>query len=115
MIPLHPKHLEALYDCLREFPPFKRWKLPPAEEVHFSVTRAKDRFGSYCKKENGHHITASSESVGHFYTLSRLVAHEMIHLAQEVAGVSSSSQHNADFKRRAALVAKVHGFDPKEL
>jgi hypothetical protein len=115
MIPLHPSHLEAVYDCLRRFPPFRRWKLPPAEEVHFAVTRAKDTMGSYRLRRNGHHITASSSKVGHFDTLVRLVAHEMIHLAQEVAGVSSPYQHNSDFKRRAALVAKYHGFDPKEL
>lgn len=115
MIPLHPSHLEADYDCLRRFPPFLHWKLPPAEEVHFSVTKAKDRMGSYCLKENGHHISASSDKVGHVDTLARLLAHEMIHLAQEVAGAAWRYQHNADFKRRAALVAKYHGLDPKEL
>lgn len=116
MIALHPDHLAAVYDCLRVFPPFKRWKLPPADEVQFSVTRARDRVGSYCALGNGkHRITASSEKVGHTDTLMRLVAHEMIHMHQEIAGTATSAQHGAEFQRLAALVAKYHGFDPKEL
>ena len=78
MIPLHPSHQEAVYDCLRPVPPFARWKLPPVEEVHFTVTQAKDRIGSYCLKENGHHITALSDKVGHCDTLARLVAHVLL-------------------------------------
>jgi hypothetical protein len=115
MIALHPDHLEAIYDCLRAFPPFKRWRLPPGEEVHFAVTRAKDHVGSYCAGADGHVITASSEKVGHTDTLMRLVAHEMIHLYQEISGSANSAQHNAEFQRLAAQVAKYHGFDPKEL
>jgi ribosomal protein S16 len=115
MFELTPHHVEAVYDCLRQFPPFKRWKLPAAEEVHFSVTRAKDRVGSYCPLGEGHHITASSEKIGHYDTLARLVAHEMVHMKLQIDGFPNWNLHGAAFTRYAASVARYHGFDPKEL
>ena len=100
---------------MQKFPPFHRWKLPPSEEIEFAVTKAKDRIGSYIWNGKVHRITISAEFVGHYDTLVRTMAHEMIHLSQESSGDSNGAQHNADFRRRAALVAKYHGFDPKEL
>src|ERR1700733_10737032 len=35
-----PHQAAAIYDCMREFPPFRQWKLPPAEEVTFTVNLA---------------------------------------------------------------------------
>ena len=115
MLQITPHQLGAVYDCLRAFPPFRRWKLPPAEEVHFSVTRARDRFGSYCPRGAGHHITASSEKIGHYDTLARLVAHEMIHMKLQIEGHPGWHLHGSVFRRLAASVARYHGFDPKEL
>jgi hypothetical protein len=57
----------------------------------------------------------SSRKIGHFDTLARTMAHEMVHVAQSVAGTRSRSEHNADFYRRINSVARHHGWDPKEL
>jgi hypothetical protein len=62
-----------------------------------------------------HEITMSTFKIGHFDTLARTMAHEMIHMAQQIAGTRSRSMHNADFMRRIRLVAKHHGWDMKEL
>jgi len=42
MLPLTPQMCAAVYDCLREFPPFSRWKLPPADEIEFRCTARND-------------------------------------------------------------------------
>ena len=39
------------------------------------------------------------------------MAHEMVHAKCDAEGVRA--EHGAEFKRRAALVCKYHGFDPK--
>jgi hypothetical protein len=41
------------------------------------------------------------------------MAHEMIHLHQRVTGMENSAQHNAAFRKLAAHVCRLHGFDPK--
>ncbi len=109
-----PETLEGIYSALRACPPFKRWKLPLAENVEFHVTRHHDREGDYYRDAKGEHVIRASERfVLHDYqSLSALVAHEMIHLAQFLHGHENRAQHNADFKRRAKRVCQILGFDP---
>lgn len=113
MIPLKPEHCAAAYDFLRAFPPFDKWRLPPAEAVEFRVKHLQDTYGEY-RCEGRHVLTVSSALVSLPMTLIRVVAHEMVHLKQNMDGEETKSQHNAAFRRHAAKIAKLHGLDPKE-
>lgn len=110
---LSPEMLAAAYEFIRTSQPFKGWKLPEADAVQFTVNAHKYWFGSH---QGGPtcHITISEATVGHTATLIRVMAHEAIHLYQYQAGLESrSTHHNADFRRRAGLVCREHGFDEK--
>lgn len=119
MMPLTPETLASAYDYLRTTPPFNRWNLPESEDVTFKVVRTRTMFGSY---ENigrmRHTITASSGKIGQTGTLLRLLAHEMTHMHLELTGLESKrggpETHNIAFRKFAAIICKVHGFDPKE-
>ena len=111
---LNREILAGLYASLRLCPPFRRWALPEAGAVRFVVTRHKDREGHYTRiqRTDKHYICVSNARIGHFDSLAVVMAHEMIHLCQAVSGHETRAQHNADFRRRAALVCKTLGFDP---
>ena len=105
--------LAAAYEFIRTSQPFKGWKLPEADAVQFTVNAHKYWFGSH---QGGPtcHITISEATVGHTSTLIRVMAHEMIHAYQYLNDLESrSTHHNADFRRRAAIVSREHGFDEK--
>lgn len=111
--------LAGAYEYLRASEPFCRWKLPHAEEsdeVGFYVTGHRDRFGHmHGDKRSPNAIIAVSEScVGSSIKLIEIMGHEMIHLYQhrqrtETAG----TMHNAEFKRLAREVCRIHMFDFK--
>ena len=112
---LTPQRVAAIYDCLRQFHPFDKWKLPPSDEVEFSVTGRKDVAGvfdrMYRQPLKGHKITISYLKHNHFDSIVRTVAHEMVHQAQEIAGMATTSQHNEDFLQRAKKVCSSMGWD----
>lgn len=114
-IPLHPAQLAAMYDCLRAFPPFDRWKLPLADEVEFAVASSPGYYGWHERKAGTHRIVMSHANIGRFDTLAMFMAHEMIHLYQAERGTTprGNASHNAEFRRLAARVCSIHGFDPK--
>lgn len=116
-LPLTPEMLASAYDYLRLSPPFRSWKLPPAIIVKFKVSQRSSEFGRYQWDGERHTISMSTKSIGQTETLLRYLAHEMIHLHLEATGQESKrggiNIHNAAFKRYAARVCKVHGFDPK--
>ena len=102
--------LVAAYELLRTTPPFRGWNLPDAGAVEFAVLRDRTTYGD-C---DGETIRVSSSCHGHLRTLLATVAHEMIHLHQMRNRLeTSNTEHNADFRRRAARVCRLHGFDPK--
>jgi hypothetical protein len=102
--------LIAAYDLLRTTSPFLSWKLPNAETIDFAVIRDRTNYGD-C---DGETIRVSSGRHGHLSTLLATVAHEMIHLHQMRCRLETpNTEHNADFRRRAARVCRLHGFDPK--
>ena len=113
MIPFTPKQCAAAYEFLRTLPPFCKWNLPPASEVVFRVKHLADCYGEYIF-EGKHVITVSTAFVSQPLTLVRVMAHEMIHLRQAQHGEETKAQHNAAFRRQAARVCRLHGFDPKE-
>ena len=112
-LPLNPEILEQAYEYVRATPPFCKWNLPDGEDVVFRVVWDPTRRGWYNKIKGRHVIAVSSRCTGHTSSLIETMAHEMIHLHQESAGMENGAQHNAAFLKLAAQVCKVHGFDPK--
>ncbi len=108
---LTPDMLAGAYEFLRTTEPFRNWKLPPGEEVGFSVVRDPQKFADF-GMEGGIPIIRVSESRnGHTATLLSTMSHEMCHLRQELTG--DRGHHNANFKRMAARICRAHGFDLK--
>ena len=108
-----PEMVEAAYEFLRTTPPFRRWRLPPGEELEFYVRHARHYVG-LCHEAQGAmpaRITVSSRWVGLPATLLLVVAHEMVHLYQARRGTSGPGEHNQEFHRLARRVCTVHGFD----
>lgn len=117
MLPLTPDMVAAVYECLRQFPPFSSWKLPPAEEVEFRVHNQPNTMGEYTRyaRTADHIVIVSSLTIGHFATLASVVAHEMVHLKQALDKTEPkrAGGHNAEFRRLAKQVCKIHGWDYK--
>jgi hypothetical protein len=113
-LPLDKEILAAAYDFLRTTPPFRTWNLPEAEDVKFKVVRTRRNYGRYLLANGTHTIEVSSGAVGHTTTLMTTLAHEMIHLHEWHANANrTGGEHTAAFKKWAAQVCRVHGFDPK--
>jgi len=114
---LTPDSLEAMYDCLRAFPPFSKWKLPQGKDIHqFRVSKRKDQEGHYTRYvgTDKHIISISVSRIGHFNSLAQVMAHEMIHLKQGISKTETpNAVHNAEFWRIAKSVCKRFGWDEK--
>jgi hypothetical protein len=106
-----PERLAAVYDCLRAWPPFHRWKLPPASEVKFHVLKTDKWSADWWIEGNTHHLRVSEKKHGHLDSLIETVAHEMCHVYQRIKKTESKSDHNREFKRLADLVCNRLGFD----
>ncbi len=111
-LPLTPDILAGCYEFLRTTPPYCRWKLPEADQVAFGVNRNRVTMGTH-QAGDTHTIEVSEAICGHTSTLVWLIGHEMIHLAQALAGHQTRAMHNADFRRRAKLACRYHGWDEK--
>ena len=113
---LTPEVLMACFDYLATTKPFCHWNLD-SDNVKFIVGGATDCFAHYQWDGNRHTITVSKNAVAHTNTLINAMAHEMIHLhlwaTKQESKRSGPRYHNAAFKRYAASVCKIHGFDPK--
>jgi hypothetical protein len=96
-------------------PPFKEWRLPPALEVKFVVSRSKTKRGDYETMPSGKHcIRISAENHAHTDSLLQTVAHEMVHLHQAHNQTPGRrSDHGEEFLAFARQVCEVHGFDEK--
>ena len=110
-LPLTPALLRATYDFLRQTPPFKRWNMPPGDEVKFHVTRNLEVQGDHLLNARIHTIRVSRQKTGTTRVLIELMAHEMVHVKCDAEGIRS--EHGREFHRRAALVCRYHGFDPR--
>jgi hypothetical protein len=105
--------LAAAYSFLRELPPFKGWKLPPASRVRFKVMRTPAMYADFSVEDGVPIIRVSGHGMGHTATVLADIAHEIIHLHQYLTKQAGGSDHNADFKRRAKRICAMHGFDPR--
>lgn len=111
---LTPDTLKATYDLLATTPPFSRWNLPDSDDILFRVTRHKDRYGHHRVLDGGRHeIVMSAHVIGHTMTLIETMAHEIVHVHQAEACMETKGQHNAAFRKLAAIVCRYHGFDAK--
>jgi hypothetical protein len=109
---LTPEMLEAAYEFLRTSEPFRRWKLPHADDIAFRITRHADRFGEF-EAGDPPAISVSDRIVGHTQTLLMTLAHEMIHLRHHRLGARNDVEHGTRFRRDAAHVCRHHGWDAK--
>lgn len=112
MLHITPEIMVASYELLRVCPPFRRWKLPPADAVKFKVALTPMWHGWF-RNEDPPLIVISARSIGSLDMVTRVMAHEMVHFAQAIAGTARGAEHNADFYRRAALVCKSFCWDRK--
>ncbi len=113
-LPLTPDTLRQAYDLLNTTPPFSRWNLPDADDITFKVVRDKTVAGWHTRVGGKHTIAISASCVGHTARLVETMAHEMIHVHEENARACREDvAHSAAFMKWAALVCKIHGFDPK--
>lgn len=113
MLEVTPAHVEAMYECLRAFEPWKSLKLPPADEVAFHVRNRRDVFGEWVNNGGEHEILISSLLIGSFQRLAQVVGHEMLHLAQREMGTENSSQHNKDWQRLARIACRKMVWDER--
>lgn len=117
-LPLTPAVIGGAYEFLRLTQPFRSWKLPPAGEVEFVVSRHPLEVGYHRgvrRKIRSHEIGISERCVGHTNTLLKTVAHEMIHQYQQRQRTETPhTEHNAEFLRLARVVCLRHGWDEKE-
>lgn len=104
--------LEATYELLRTTDPFKRWKLPHADEISFRISRDNRNRGEFHVDKKGIAWITANENFHHTLDeLMRTVAHEMCHLHEHLYGVRQDIQHGAHFYWCAARVCKHHQFD----
>ena len=112
---LTPEILENAYEYLRGTLPFRRWNLPHADNLVFRVMGARDRYGHFKGrfKDNSdlNEIGVSQRKVHSTDMLMATMAHEMIHLHQHERGSCTRGVHNAQFRKIASRVCRVHGFD----
>ena len=112
MFRLTRKQVRATYTHLRQFPPFCRWGLPPEDKIIFRVVGSRAVYGRYVYDDR-HSIEISHYNVKHLHQLTLTMAHEMIHLRQELTKTDNRSQHNREFMRLAKRVCLILGFDSR--
>lgn len=112
-LPLTPERVAAVYECLREFPPFTGWRLPRPADMDFGVTQHLDLHADVDVIRDWRRLRISERRNGHFTTLAASVAHEMVHLALHRRGSPNWATHGAEFQRLAARVCARFGWDEK--
>lgn len=116
-LPLTPEILRAAYEYFCVTVPFCKWNMPDADEILFKVTRSRKVLGQARyftgQKKPNYELEVSEHFIGRTHSLMELVAHEMVHIHQRETRMEKGGEHNAAFKKLAAVVCKHHGFDPK--
>ncbi|MDB5550522.1 MAG: hypothetical protein JWL86_506 [Rhizobium sp.] len=110
-MPLHitPDIMESVYETLRITSPFRGWRLPPGDDVVFSVLRTDSIEGDYLFERGQHRIRVSGTTHRTLHAVTMTVAHEMCHMRDQIKGVRS--HHGGSFRRMADVVCRHHGFD----
>lgn len=108
--------MRAAYAFLVAMPPFSRWKMPPPDAVRFYPIRDLKDWGAYNNEYGEHRIGVNVHLVTTMPLLLRVVAHEAVHLRQEMLGrrpATLDEQHNKTYYRLAGSVCQALGFDPE--
>jgi hypothetical protein len=108
-----PELCAHVYTMLRATPPFSRWKLPVADDVVFVVTGTTNKLGEYFWRPV-HRIEISQPRHGTLHSLTRTMAHEMVHMREYLTGERMDVSHGAAFNRLAKQVCTWHGFEQQE-
>lgn len=109
---LTPESLAAMYDLVKVLPPFSKWNLPDSEDVEFHVSGFRNRNGDYSPEP--HVIRLSYHSTDHVGKALEIMAHEVLHLAQYLRKLDTpNTEHNADFRKTWAKIARIYGWDTK--
>lgn len=107
---LTPDILESAYELLRTTPPFKAWKLPHPDDLAFTVSMDRTCHAKFHAWTNGEkQISVSAFYIKGFQELLPTMAHEMVHLRQEMTGHTDG--HGAWFQKWARLVCDRHGWN----
>ncbi len=114
-LPLTPEMLRAGYDFLCATAPFKSWNLPDGEDINFVVIKGRDTDARIWFENKRPHIGISSARNGHTITVLSSIAHEVIHLHEDRCKIRhrGANHHSLAFRKWAAEVCAIHGFDPK--
>jgi len=112
-ITLTPDVLRAAYDYLSACRPFSEWNLPDSDDIVFKVAKCPRHYGWYDIAHGRHMIFISRRCVTSGNCLLSTMAHEMLHLHQNLSGMESNDDHNQAFIKLAAQICRVHGFDLK--
>jgi hypothetical protein len=111
MLKITPEVVAATWDYLAVILPLK---VPPSDDVRIVCNRNRKILAewSHCNGAS-FQVTVNVAKTGALAELVRLVAHEMIHAHQTLAGSETKGQHNADFYRLWRLCARRCGWDEK--
>jgi hypothetical protein len=114
IIHLTPEIVEAAYNLLKEAAPFKGWNLPDADDIEFVILRTRKHWADYSfegKPSTGRHIIRlSHKKHSHLDTVLMSVAHEILHMMQQLQNVKES-QHGDYWQQLADEVCELHGWD----
>jgi hypothetical protein len=108
--------LRAVYDALRAFQPFARWKLPAGSEVRFQTEISDKDDGAYCFDGTRHRIAINPRNHFSLNDIAETMAHEMVHMRQQLTGrlpEVRAEPHNKEFHRLKRLVCRDLGFNGK--
>lgn len=103
--------LVAAYNLLKVTPPFRRWKLPLADEVEFHVRKFEHCADCVWGGEN-YIIRVSEKRHGRLALLVETLAHEMCHIKQHF-DAPRERDHGRRWRQLADQVCRQHGFDRK--
>jgi hypothetical protein len=111
--------IAGLYNALIDMPIFDEYKLPPASRVDFVIVHDASICGQYEPPEQGepHIITISTARHAHLYSVLVTLCHEIIHMCVYLDSPKTEkyTSHKGLFLKLQKRVAKMYGFDPKEL
>ena len=111
--------IAGLYSALIDMSIFDEYKLPPASRVDFVIVHDASICGQYEPPEQGepHIITISTARHAHLYSVLVTLCHEIIHMCVYLDSPKTEkyTSHKGLFLKLQKRVAKMYGFDPKEL
>lgn len=105
-----PEILEAAYELLRATPPFSKWKLSHPDDLIFAVDVDRSCHAKFdCWTDGTRKITVSAHYIKGTQELLPTMAHEMVHLRQELT--KHNDHHGPWFQKWSKQVCDAHGWN----